>query len=241
MLAVIMAASVFTGSISADSAGIFREESAFFNSEVQGKIAKVTSKKKLSNGALQAACRRALSMPNRYQLRQSLQRQTEQILPTSVSFIDASITNFTHNRTADGVECQGDVVVNDESYNLAGLAIVTAWAAAEKNDLKLLRPMLKLALSHEKTQSDAVALIASQTDAVSGLAYLDQHLVPQQITLDQGKLAVGKMWLADQRYQAVIDLMSSCDQTSCRQVSLNAQVELEALEQQQADDLSSYF
>ena len=241
MLSIVLAASIFSGDISVDSSGVVRETSPFFISEANGSSAKVVALKTHSKAALQAACRRALTLPLREQVRADLMARTSQVLPKPLSFIDANITEYQQEETRDGLNCEGKVSSSDASYNIAGLALTGAWWAAEDGDIELLRAMLKVALQHRRTQADAVALIASQTDLASALAYLDEHLHPEKLTLNQSKIAVGKIWLAAEKFDEVVNLMGACDEPVCLQLLENAEDKLQQIEASQADDLSSYF
>lgn len=241
MLSVFLAASVFSGSISIEAPGIVRESSPFFISEASNSSAKVVALKAYSSAALQAACRRALTLPQRAKIRAELMAITSQTIPEPLSFIDANIADYRQKKQENGLYCEGKVNSADAAYNQAGLALTTAWWAAEYGDVELLRTMLKVALQHGRTQADAVALIASQTDFESGLAYLDKHLRPEKLTLNQGKIAVGKIWFKAKKFEAVISLMASCSDPSCQQLLANTEEKLQQIELEQIEDLSSYF
>ncbi|MCL1059515.1 hypothetical protein L2729_16205 [Shewanella gelidimarina] len=241
MLSAFLAISVLLSAITTDASGIIKEQSAFFASEVSVDGAKVVALKTLSSSALKAACRRALTLPQRMSIRSELAVLTAKNIPQHLSFIDANITGYRQTPFENGVNCVGKVSVVDASYNQAGLALITAWWAAEQGDMKLLRAMLKVSLQHARTQADSVALIASQTDSKSGLAYLDKHLHPAELTLDHAKLAVGQIWLDSKKFEAVIGLISSCHEPLCQQLLTQAEERLQQIEIEQANDLSSYF
>jgi hypothetical protein len=241
MLSVFLAASVFSSSISIEALGIVRESSPFFISEASNGSAKVVALKAYSSGAMQLACRRALTLPQRAEIRAELMALTSQTIPETLSFINANIANYWQEKQEDGLYCEGKVSSADTAYNQAGLALTTAWWAAAYDDIELLRTMLKVALKHDRTQADAVALIASQTDFESGLDYLDKHLRPEKLTLSESKIAVGQIWLKATRFKAVISLMASCSDPSCQQLLAKTEEISQQTDLEQAHDLNSYL
>lgn len=241
MLSIFLAASVFSGAIVTESSGIVREKSPFFISEASDGGAQVIALKALSSGAEQAACRRALTLPKRAEIRAELMTLTSQTIPPPLSFIDASITNYRQTKQKDGLYCVGDISVVDPQYNQAGLALITAWWALDNSDIELLRAMLKVALQHERTQADAVALIASQTDFESGLAYLDKHLDAENLSFSEAKIAVAKIWLEAEKFAAVSELMATCEAPLCQQLLIKAQEAVRQINIEQANDLEDYF
>ena len=94
MLSIFLAASVLSGTISTNTAGVVTETSPFFISEASHGRAKVVALKTFTNGAMQAACRRALTLPQRVEVRAELMALTSQTIPEQLSFIEVNIADY---------------------------------------------------------------------------------------------------------------------------------------------------
>ncbi|WP_372761357.1 hypothetical protein [Pseudoalteromonas sp.] len=237
MLAATLALSLVAAA-TFDSAHTIEQQTAFFKSQVNGQYARVKALKSSANNALEHACRNALTLPERHNIKNALANKLNITLPESVSFIDANISEFKQQKQQDWLVCSGVVTPAAADINEAGLAIRAAWYLGSQQDKSNLRALLTIALAHPSTISDAVALVADQSPEAQRLAYLDKHLVVDELKLDAAKAAVAQTWLANKRYKQVIALTQRCESIDCKRLSLAAVAQYE---QQTADDLSSYF
>ena len=229
---------VLVASATFDSEQTIEQHSAFFKSQANGQYARVKALKLSAKNALEQACRRALTLPERHNIKHALAEKLNITLPDSVSFIEADITDYKQQKQQDWLTCTGVVTLAGQDINEAGLAIRAAWKIGSLKDKANLRPLLKIAMSHPSTTSDAVALVADQSPQSERLQYLDKYLVASELKLDEAKVSVAQIWFQNKRYNQVMSLTQSCESINCKRLNLAAQVEYE---QQTADDLSSYF
>jgi hypothetical protein len=237
MLAPILA-SVLVASATFDSAQTIEQKTAFFHSQAHTQYARVKALKPSVKNALEAACRNALTLPERHNIKDALAQKLGFTLTESVSFIDAVITEYKQEKQQEWLTCTGIVTITEQGINEAGLAIRAAWQISTKKDKTKLRPLLKIALSHSSTVSDAVALVAIQSPQNERLEYLDSYLVASELKLDEAKASVAQIWFQNKRFKQVIALMQQCESIDCKRLNLAAKAEYE---QDTADDLSSYF
>ncbi|WP_419148678.1 hypothetical protein [Pseudoalteromonas 'SMAR'] len=221
-----------------DSEQTLKEQSGFFISQVNGEYARVMATKPNAKHALEKACRHALTLPYRNQVREDLAKQLSIKLPEKVSFIQATISDYQQEKQDQWLTCTGKVVTADDDTNLAGLALRAAWKVSSEESKLSLRPLLRVAMNHHSSTSDAVALIAQQSPKNERLPYLDKYLIASELQLDQAKAAVAQIWFNNQRFQQTMELAQRCESIACRKLFLAAQTEYE---QRTADDLSSYF
>jgi hypothetical protein len=237
MLAPIIGLSL-VASATFDSEQTIEQQTAFFKSQANGKYARVMALKPSATDALEQACRHALTLPKRNSIKADLAIKLNIKLPKKVSFVEATITDYSQQKQGEWLTCSGEVLVADNELNQAGLAIRAAWKISTEKDKTSLRPLLKVAMSHSTTISDAVALIADQSPKSEQLNYLDKYLVANELQLEQAKAAVAKIWFNNQRYKQAIELVKNCESIDCKRLYLAAKTEYE---QVTADDLSSYF
>ncbi|TMO96293.1 hypothetical protein CWC14_10755 [Pseudoalteromonas sp. S3260] len=237
MLAPIIGLSL-VASATFDSEQTIEQQTAFFKSQAIGQYARVMALKPSATSALEQACRYALTLVQRNNIKADLAIKLNVELPKKVSFIESTITNYSQQKQGEWLTCSGEVLVADNELNQAGLAIRAAWKISTDKDKTSLRPLLKVAMSHSTTISDAVALIADQSSKSEQLNYLDKYLVVSELQLEQAKEAVAKIWLDNQRYKPAIELLKNCQSVDCKRVYLAAKTKYE---QVTADDLNSYF
>ena len=237
MLASILALSL-VASATFDSEQTIEQQTAFFKSQANGQYARVMALKSSAKNALEQACRNALTLPERSIIKSTLANKLNITLPESVSFIEAEVTGYKQEKQQEWLTCTGIVTPAAADINEAGLAIRAAWQVGKQQDKNNLRALLKIAMAHPSTISDAVALVADQSPQSERLAYLDKYLVADELKLDDAKVSVAQVWFKDMRYQQVISLMQQCESIDCKRLGLAAEAEYE---QQSADDLSSYF
>ncbi|KTG30103.1 hypothetical protein AWR38_10580 [Idiomarina sp. WRN-38] len=212
-----------------------------FEKEVSDGEARVRTDSKLPSQAWQKACRSALTLPLRAEVRERLSERVGLSVPGEVSFLRADIEKFNSWNESGWLHCTGESQVSDWSLNIAGLSVRAAWFLVEQGELEQIKPFLKEALSHSYSSADAVALIAKLAPEEQRLGYLDTNLNDSALIMNAAKYAVSSIWFSDGRWQSVIDLTSSCDSVECRQLKLNAEEQKEREDAEKADDLSSYF
>lgn len=212
-----------------------------FEKEVSGNEARVKAEINLPAQAWKKACRVALTMPLREEVKERLSDRVSASVPDEVSFLQATIENFNSWNDSGWLYCTGDAEVRDWSLNIAGLAVRVAWFLAENQRMQKIKPFLKEALSHAYSSADAVALIAKLAPKKQRLSYLDTNLNERALTMSTAKYEVSSIWFSDGRWQSIIDLTSRCDSVKCRQLKINAEEEMERENAEKASDLSSYF
>lgn len=226
---------------SVKSSNILEQTTAFFVSQAYGDSARVKALKSVPKPALVKACRHALTLPMRREIKTSLASKLNVDLPETIDFIQADITNFKQDYRDPWLVCSGLVTVTEPELNEAGLAIRLAWFSVKNKDNSILRPLIAIAMKHPMTQADAVALVASQSTTPVGSQYLDKYLVPNDLVLTDAKLAVGNIWYQQTKFQQALDLVQTCDDVRCRRLMSKAQIEIDKLEEENADNLDSYF
>lgn len=237
MLAPIIGLSL-VASATFDSEQTIEQQTAFFKIQVNGQYARVMALKPNAKNALEKACRHALTLPQRNQIKVDLASKLKIELPEMISFIEATIADYTQEKHEQWLTCSGQVFAADDDVNQAGLALRAAWKVSNEENKAHLRPLLKVAMNHSSTISDAVALIAQQSPANERLEYLDKYLVANELKLDEAKAAVAEIWFDNQRYKQTMLLVQNCESIDCKRLYLAAQTKYE---QVTADDLSSYF
>ena len=221
-----------------DSKQTIEYKTTFYSAQVNGQYARVKALKSNAKQALDNACRKALTLPERNKIKIALARKLNITLPDSVYFMESELTDYKQEKQEEWLVCTGKVTPADTAINEAGLAITAAWWISEQQDKTNLRPLLKVAMSHPSTMSDAVALAADQSPQNERIEYLDKYLVAEELKIDAAKVSVAQVWLNNQRYKQVLSLMEKCESVDCKRLSMIAQAEYE---QRTADDLSSYF
>ncbi|MEL0640702.1 hypothetical protein V6260_08800 [Pseudoalteromonas aliena] len=221
-----------------DSATTIEKQTAFFKSQVNGEFARVMALKPKLKNALENACRNALTIPKRNEIRVKLAKKLTIDIDPSISFIDAHTSGYKQEKQGDWLTCTARVEIQDPSLNEAGLAVRAAWHVGSQKDKANLRPLLQVALNHPTTMSDAVALAAALSPEGQRLNYLDKYLKASELKLDEAKASVAQTWFVNERYKQVISLTQQCESIDCKRLNLAAQTEFDNLS---ADDLSSYF
>ena len=119
-----------------------------FEKEVSDGEARVRTDSKLPSQAWQKACRSALTLPLRAEVRERLSERVGLSVPGEVSFLRADIEKFNSWNESGWLHCTGESQVSDWSLNIAGLSVRAAWFLVEQGELEQIKPFLKEALSH---------------------------------------------------------------------------------------------
>ncbi|MBA6291923.1 hypothetical protein H4J58_15760 [Colwellia sp. MB3u-70] len=221
-----------------DSEQTITQQTAFIKSQANGQYARVMALKSSAQPALEKACRNALTLPARKDIKAALAKKLAITLPEKISYIAAKIVDYKQEYQQQWLTCTGEVSAAKPDINEAGLALRAAWWVGDQQDKKNIRPLLKVAMSHVTTAADAVALVAAQSPAAKRLQYLDSYLDVTGLSLEVAKFFVAKIWFENKRYKQVISLMNGCESIDCKRLNLAAKTQYEQIT---ADDLTSYF
>ncbi len=212
-----------------------------FEHKLDNKVAAVKAKQSLPQSLQKKACRLLLSQPKRDYLRSQLGQQVGFTINPSVSYFSGAIGDIKLWRDDGWQYCAGQVEFDDYQENLAGLAVRAAWAMRAELSKEQLASLLKLSLQSASASADAVVLIAALAPAAQQFAYLQQNLVPQQLSLDESRFAAAKLYTEQQDYTTALTILEGCTTVACRRLKLLAETEKEQQNVDEARDLGSYF
>ena len=214
---------------------------SFFTIETVEDGSRVASKREMPTSMWQRACRYGLTQPLRNEVRDDLSVQLGTPVPREISYAEVRITDFRSWREGDWLYCRGEVEELDRDHNLAALSIRVAWDYSLDPDEALLRSLLKLGLSDDRTRDDAIVLIAANSPAESAFAYLEQHLNTAGIKLEQSRIKAMELYLEQKRYDEVIALGEGCREARCDALFNSAEIEKSSSVRSEIKDISNFF
>lgn len=221
--------------------GFFVQETLSANGEGAENSARVTTSRELPQRTWDQACRSALLMPFRTQQVRQLESQLDTQLEGRGLFVSATIEGYRSYREADWLYCSATDIDVNQPESLAGTALREVWNGREHYDREVVVGLIQVALAAPSTYDDAVALIATTTDAENQLQFLDANLDPTQLKLPVAFASVFQVWLAHARFNEVIQYGQGCDTVECRRLIAQANQLKEQQDAEKVYDLSSYF
>lgn len=213
----------------------------FFVIERTDEHVRVSAKKELPTSMWQRACRYGLTQPLRDEVRNDLAVQVDANIPEHLSYAEAHLTDFSSWNEKTWLYCKSTVTETYRQHNLAALAIRFAWDKSAQGNEALLRSLLKLGLSDQRTRNDAIVLVAVNSPPEAGIEYLDAHLDPKALRLETSRIEAMKLYFARERLDAVLAIGKHCQEASCDAIYNKAYAKHSEQLRSKAQDINSFF
>ncbi|RYV02383.1 hypothetical protein SOPP22_10035 [Shewanella sp. OPT22] len=241
MLTSLLLLTLSSHSVDFNTPSTIEHRSAFFLSQANEDGARVKLLKSSAKPALEQACRKALTLPQQRTIKTQLAKTLVLDIPDNINFIDAEINNYQQRKIDGWLNCTGTVKVKSVKNNEAFLALKFAWFLVKNKQKDALKKVLQIPLNNAETKADAIVLVAAHSQLSIALNYLDNDLKSKQLKLEVSKVAAAEIWLKAERLEQALSILSNCESGQCSMLRNKILHEMELLESEQADDLSSYF